>query len=117
MMNRVTVSVVSRNDAVKEVHNAALASVLVQVDGVQSGQPAEGDLYGRVSGLEVLASFFGSAAFAHLVLAVRDYARRNTVEVEIERPDGSRLTVTGSGSDAQWIASATAFLGQPGDDE
>lgn len=105
-------SVVSDNDAIKEIKAAEILEELNKIDNVKASSTSfsESLLKERLTGLEVFATFLASAACVQIAKAIRDFVRRNSVKVVLQRSDGSTLNVEVTGSDPEWVGKIEEFL-------
>ncbi len=99
-------------EALKEIKTPEFIEAMQNVAGVNlsPNPPACEGVAPRMTGLEVFATIVASAACLELARAIRDFVRRNKLNVVLERSDGEVLVVEASGSDHEWIERVEEFL-------
>ena len=112
-MKQVTLTVIAETKAAEEVASAALHRTLSHLEAITvqpAGSTRSRKYRARITGLEVLATFLTSAAAYQLARALRDYVKRQKVEVKVETSDGRKATIKAEGGDMPAVADLVGFL-------
>lgn len=88
-----------------EPRRIALIDSLAGINGLQTGPLTHDneEFRSRITGLDVLVTFIGSAAFLQFAKALRDWVNRNRVKISLRDTVGSELIVDASGPDVEKI--------------
>lgn len=108
-----TISVGSDNAAIRDVMTVQLYEELVKTEGIsvtQKDAESSDERVARLGALELLATFVTSAAAYQLALALRDFVRRQSVELQLISAEGEVFLITATGGDPESISNIVGFL-------
>ena len=112
---RVEITVIDPNSALADVKTVDLFDVLSTIEGINltstSNQPFEGKL-GRMGVLELLATFITSATAYQLALAIRDFAKKQSIQIKLTIPDHKELIISAKGESLKSVSDIVGFLTQ-----
>jgi hypothetical protein len=109
----IKLSVVASDTALADVKLVELVEYLSRLENIQikpAATSSSGGMIPRMGILEVVAVVVTSAAATQLALAVRDVARKQSIEIVCTSPDGSSIQVSARGGDSQAASDIVGFL-------
>ena len=112
-MTKVKLSVHASNEALSEVKTVELYELLSSMEGIEIDSASEHKIDKRVprlTGLELLTTFVTSAAALQLAKAVRDFVKRQSVEVRFNHDTGEGFVLSATGGDSKSLSNLVGFL-------
>lgn len=102
----------TNNSALSDVKLAQLIEVLQNTKDVnlKSTVSDDSEKISRFGAMELIAAFISSTAAYQLASALRDFVKRQSVDITLSNKSGKRLVITAKGGDPNAIADIVGYI-------
>jgi len=107
------ISIIEPDTALADVKISEMVELLSELENinvVSGNTPSKNGKLSRIGILEVIATFITSAAAYQLASALRDFVKKQSVDIKLESPEGGNFIISAKSGDPQSLSDIVGFI-------